>query len=53
VADDDLAADQKIIWLEINKRTSSKWSVITKKKEPLPDAEKWKDRSNKIDLLEE
>jgi ferredoxin len=53
VPEDDLDLDQKVIWFEINKRTSEKWPNITKKKDPLPDAELWKDKPNKLDLLEE
>ena len=41
------------IWFDINMRLSKKWPVITKKKPALPDAEEWKDKPNKIDLLEE
>ena len=40
-------------WFDINKRLSNKWPVITKKKPALPDAEEWKDKPNKLDLLEE
>jgi ferredoxin len=42
-----------IFWTELNKRLSTKWPVITKKKPALPDADEWKDKPNKIDLLEE
>jgi ferredoxin len=42
-----------VFWTEINSRLSKKWPVITKKKPALPDAEEWKDKPNKIDLLEE
>jgi ferredoxin len=41
------------LWLEINTRLSNKWQVITKQKPALPDAEEWKDKPNKLDLLEE
>ena len=41
------------VWFDINMRLSKKWPVITKKKPALPDAEEWKDKPNKIDLLEE
>lgn len=53
IPEEDLDHDQKTIWLEINQRTSAKWPNITKKKDPLPDALSWKDRPNKLDLLEE
>ncbi len=42
-----------VFWTEINTRLSKKWPVITKKKPALPDAEEWKDKPNKINLLEE
>ena len=42
-----------VFWTEINSRLSKKWPVITKKKPALTDAEEWKDKPNKIDLLEE
>jgi ferredoxin len=41
------------VWFDINQRLSQKWPRITKKKPALPDAEEWKDKPNKIDLLEE
>lgn len=40
-------------WTDINRRLSEKWPVITKKKPPLPDHESWKDKPNKLNLLEE
>jgi ferredoxin len=53
VADTDLDDLKKTFWLEINTKTSASWNPITKKKPALPDAEYWKDKPNKIDLLEE
>jgi ferredoxin len=41
------------LWTDINKRLSSKWPVITKRKSALPDAEEWNGKPNKLDLLEE
>lgn len=52
VADNDATVDTEY-WLAVNIRTSQKWPVITKKKEPLPDADEWRDKPNKKDLLEE
>lgn len=52
VADNDKNTDIKL-WLDINTRLSKKWPVITKMKSALPDAELWKDKPNKLDLLEE
>ena len=33
----------------INKKLSETWPVITKKRDPLPDSEKFKDMENKLD----
>jgi ferredoxin len=52
VADNDTNTNIPL-WLEINTRLSNKWQVITKRKPALPDAEEWKDKPNKLDLLEE
>lgn len=53
VADNELCEDQQP-FAEINKRLStSGWSVITKRKDPLPSAEEYKDIKNKRHLLEE
>ena len=40
-------------WVDLNKRLSSKWPNISKKKPALPDAEEWNGKPNKLDLLEE
>ena len=34
---------------KLNEEYSNKWSNITKKKDPLPDAEKYKDEENKLE----
>jgi ferredoxin len=52
VADNDTNTNTPL-WLEINTRLSNIWPVITKKKPALPEAEEWKDKPNKLDLLEE
>ena len=36
-------------WYKLNEEYSNKWSNITKKKDPLPDAEKYKDEENKLE----
>ena len=36
-------------WYKLNEEYSNKWSNITKKKDPLPDAEKYKDEKNKLE----
>lgn len=51
VADRDMTEEQKP-WLAINTELSKQWPVITKRKEPHPDAEIYKDIKNKKDLLE-
>lgn len=52
VADNDTTVDV-IKWVELNKKLSAKWPVITKRKDPLPDHEIWKDIPGKLDLLEQ
>ena len=42
-----------IVWADLNRRLSKKWPNITKKKAALPTADEWKDKPNKLDLLEE
>ena len=52
VPDNDSNTDV-VFWTELNSRLSKNWPVITKKKAALPDADQWKDKPNKLDLLEE
>lgn len=52
VPDNDTNVDVEY-WLEVNRRTSKKWPVITVKKEPLPDHELWNGKPDKRKLLEE
>jgi ferredoxin len=40
-------------WVDLNKRLSTKWPNITKRKSALPDAAEWDGKPNKLDLLEE
>jgi ferredoxin len=40
-------------WVDLNKRLSTKWPNITKRKSALPDAAEWDGKLNKLDLLEE
>lgn len=53
---DAIVSDQDVsdngFWTELNRELSSKWPNITRKKEPLPDADYWADKANKLDLLE-
>ena len=50
-----IISDQEIddlkFWHDLNKNLSSEWPNITRKKDPLPDAESWKNKKNKIDFL--
>lgn len=46
-------SDSSVQWLELNARLATKWPNITTKKDALPDAEYWKDKPDKINLLEE
>lgn len=51
---EDNSLDHDIpFWVDLNKRLSSKWPNISKKKSALPDAEEWNGKPNKLDLLEE
>ena len=38
-------------WAEFNREYSQKWPNITRKKDPLPDAESWREKSGKKDQL--
>lgn len=49
-ADEDL--ENKDFWTELNRELSEKWPNISRKKDPLPDADSWADKTNKLDLLE-
>ncbi len=48
--DDDVAEDQQI-FIEINAQLAEKWPNITKRIEPMGDAEEWKGKPNKLALL--
>jgi ferredoxin len=52
IQENDLPEDQRKIWYDINSELSTKWPNITKQKDPLPDAEQWKNVPNKIVHLE-
>jgi ferredoxin len=53
VADNDLSEPERIKWIEINTTYSAKWPNITRKKDALPDADKWDGVPDKLDLLKE
>lgn len=51
VADSDIADSQRD-FIAINAELSKSWPRITKQKPPLADADEWKDKPNKRNLLE-
>lgn len=51
VSDDDLS-DKEAFYVELNAELSALWPVITEQKDPLPDADEWAEKSNKLELLE-
>lgn len=51
LSEDDLDDNQKK-FLKLNDELSQKWPVITVKKDAPPDADEWKDKSDKLSLLE-
>ena len=48
---DRLPEDQQE-FLQLNAELAEKWPNITEKKDPLPDAENWADKTNKREHLE-
>ena len=50
-AEDDVPTEYQD-FIKINASLSKSWPTIKKSKNPLPDADNWKDQKNKIDLLE-
>ncbi len=36
-------------WVEFNRKYSEQWPVITTQKDPLPEAEEFKDKKNKLE----
>lgn len=50
-AEEDLPAGQEH-FIEINAELAPKWEVISRSVGPLPDAEEWKDKTDKLDMLE-
>ncbi|MFO7190312.1 MAG: ferredoxin family protein [Pseudomonadota bacterium] len=50
-AEEDVPEDQRV-FIELNAELAREWPVITDRKDPLPDADKWKDVKNKLHLLE-
>ncbi len=50
-AEDELPPEQEH-FIALNAELSQDWPVISEVKEPLPDAQDWEGKPNKIDLLE-
>jgi ferredoxin len=48
--EEDVPSDQ-LAFIKLNADLSRKWPSITKRKTPLPDADDWKDRKDKLDQL--
>lgn len=53
VEDTDKRIQNMDFWVDLNRKLSSKWPNIVTKKDPLPDADGWKDKPDKLNLLEE
>ncbi len=51
VAEEDVPADQQH-YIPLNAELSPLWPSITRTKEPLPDADEWKDVKDKLDQLD-
>jgi len=48
--DTDVPADMAP-FLQLNSKLSKEWPLILKRKDPLPDADRWKDGKNKLATL--
>ena len=53
VPDNDTTAPNLEYWADLNNTLSRKWTNITKRKDPLPTAEEFKDIKDKQHLLEQ
>ncbi len=51
VADDELEESEQH-YLALNAELSAIWPVITEQKAPLPEADEWAEKKNKLDFLE-
>jgi ferredoxin len=49
--DDELSDDQQH-FLQLNADLAQEWPVITEKREPLPDADEWNGKPDKLQYLE-
>lgn len=50
-AEEDLPEGQEV-FIQLNADLSLQWEVLSSSQGPLPDAEEWKDKENKLALLE-
>ena len=50
VPEDDLPEEKQFL-LELNAELAKEWPVLTEAKDPLPDADEWKDVPGKIDYF--
>jgi ferredoxin len=50
-AEDEVPENQRV-FLQLNAELSKDWPVLTEKKEAPADADDWKDKKGKVDLLE-
>ena len=53
VADTDKSVSNMQFWIDLNARLASKWQGISKRKDPMPEAELWKDMPDKVKLIKE
>jgi ferredoxin len=51
VAEEDVPKGQQQ-FIELNAELAKEWPSITRTKEPLPDADDWKDAKSKLDQLQ-
>jgi ferredoxin len=51
LSEDDLAPEQEH-FLELNAELSREWPVINQQKDPLPEADEWAGKPDKLELLE-
>lgn len=53
VQENDLSEEEHKYWFDINDRLARKWPNITKRKDPMPDADHWKNVVDKRNTLKE
>ncbi len=50
-SEDDLTDDEQQ-YLALNTELSAEWPVISEMKDPLPDADEWREKTDKLQYLE-